>query len=264
MYFTSRDGVKINYVDQGEGRPLVFIHGLGGSISSYFYQLEYFKDKNRVVAYSLRGHGRSGLASDYSLGALARDLKDLIGQLDLNKPIIIAWSLGVHIVLKYLDLYGEEEIGGLVLIDMVLKFVNDQDYGFGFKKGQYFIKDAKEDLDLIEKDYRGYLEKFLNFSLNGKEGSGLLQEMARTNKEAFYCMYRELCQADFTGISIGLPSLLIFGGKSNFFKYESFYRLRENFSNLKISNVLNGSHFLVFEYGDLVNTKLEDFFKSLD
>ena len=133
MYFTSEDGVGIEYIDYGEGQPLVFIHGLGGSLGSYFYQLEYFKNANRVVAYSLRGHGNSEASGDYSLDILAKDLKDLIDYLKLEKPILLAWSFGVHIVLKYLELYGEESVKGLVLIDMVLRFVNDENYKFGFK-----------------------------------------------------------------------------------------------------------------------------------
>ena len=53
------NGVRINVLDEGEGHPLVFLHGLGGCWRDWEPQLDHLRDRYRVVVIEHRGHGRS-------------------------------------------------------------------------------------------------------------------------------------------------------------------------------------------------------------
>jgi alpha-beta hydrolase superfamily lysophospholipase len=63
----------IHYVDKGQGWPLVLIHGLGGRIYNFRYNIPVLSEHLRVVALDLKGFGYSErpAVSDYSLTAQA-------------------------------------------------------------------------------------------------------------------------------------------------------------------------------------------------
>jgi len=52
-------GYKINYLDKGKGRNLVYIHGYLASSWLYEDFVEYFSNKYRVIAIDHLGHGKS-------------------------------------------------------------------------------------------------------------------------------------------------------------------------------------------------------------
>ena len=58
------NGAKIYYEEYGKGEPLLIIHGCGADIKSMEYQIDYFKDKYRVIAADSRGQGKSELKTD--------------------------------------------------------------------------------------------------------------------------------------------------------------------------------------------------------
>src|SRR5688572_27675302 len=61
-YFTTSDGVKLHYVEQGKGTPVILIHGAGGSaVGNWFNNGIAAKlvDTNRVIGIDMRGHGLS-------------------------------------------------------------------------------------------------------------------------------------------------------------------------------------------------------------
>ncbi|MGW2836410.1 alpha/beta fold hydrolase [Streptomyces sp. NPDC001493] len=62
-YVTTEDGVRINVVEKGrpDGRPIVFVHGLGSSCQAWegVVAAPGLADRYRLIAFDLRGHGRS-------------------------------------------------------------------------------------------------------------------------------------------------------------------------------------------------------------
>src|SRR4051812_26320991 len=57
--FKKINGVNLYYEMYGSGKPLVFLHGNGGSIKSSRNKIEYFKKHFQVIAIDSRGHGKS-------------------------------------------------------------------------------------------------------------------------------------------------------------------------------------------------------------
>ena len=54
------NNTMINYVDEGEGKPLVFIHGLGATHNMFEPQIETFSKTHRIICPDTRGNGKSG------------------------------------------------------------------------------------------------------------------------------------------------------------------------------------------------------------
>lgn len=101
------DGVEIAYQVEGEGAPIVLVHGFASTHAANWINpgwVAQLCDMGRqVVMFDLRGHGQSGLLYDpeaYRLTQLAQDLKNLIAHLGLQRPDVMGYSLGAMIALR--------------------------------------------------------------------------------------------------------------------------------------------------------------------
>lgn len=90
------DGVPIAYDARGKGDvALVFIHGWCGDRSFWREQLDVFRDRYRVVALDLGGHGASGKErAEWTADALAGDVEAVVKALDVKRAILVGHSMG--------------------------------------------------------------------------------------------------------------------------------------------------------------------------
>jgi len=96
--------VEIAYLDEGEGDPIVLIHGFASSKSvNWVYPTwvsELTKAGRRVIALDNRGHGESSKlydAEDYHIGTMAGDVRALMDHLAIDRADIMGYSLGGRI-----------------------------------------------------------------------------------------------------------------------------------------------------------------------
>ena len=95
-------GETVSYVQAGSGPLLLLIHGLAGSVENWQEVIEPLARRHTVLAPSLPGHGRSGPgAGDYSLGALATGLRDLLVALGHERATLVGHSLGGGIAMQF-------------------------------------------------------------------------------------------------------------------------------------------------------------------
>jgi pimeloyl-ACP methyl ester carboxylesterase len=77
----------------GDGTPVVLVHGAGGNLEHWAAFAPLLAERHRVIAFDLRGHGRSGDAPWTWDGALD-DLAAVISALELDRPAVVGASLG--------------------------------------------------------------------------------------------------------------------------------------------------------------------------
>lgn len=81
----------------GDGEPVLLIHGLGSHRSDWRLQIAALRSRHRVVCYDIRGHGESGAPADkkrYHMPQLAAEAAALIRGLDLGPTHVVGLSLG--------------------------------------------------------------------------------------------------------------------------------------------------------------------------
>lgn len=116
--FTTADGVRLSYLEAGEGRPMLLLHGWSQAALMWHGQIEAFRQTHRVIALDMRGHGGSDKPEHgYRIARLVQDLAEFMTALDLEDVVLVAHSLGCSVALGYLDLFGPSRIGRLVLFD---------------------------------------------------------------------------------------------------------------------------------------------------
>src|ERR1700678_2257748 len=93
--------VEIAYLDEGEGDPILLVHGFASSKNvNWVYPTwvsELKKNGRRVIAFDNRGHGDSGKlydADDYEIGIMAGDISALMDHLKIERADVMGYSLG--------------------------------------------------------------------------------------------------------------------------------------------------------------------------
>lgn len=96
------NGATICYDDFGEGpTPIIFVHGFPFDKSSWQPQMDFFKHTHRVIAYDIRGFGKSTLGEEeLSMRLFADDLVKLMDDLQIKKAIVCGLSMGGYVLMN--------------------------------------------------------------------------------------------------------------------------------------------------------------------
>ena len=95
-------GRSVTYAQLGSGPVLLLIHGMGGTFENWQAVIEPLARHHTVVAPDLPGHGTSAPGGgDYSLGALAAGLRDLLIALGHERATLVGHSLGGGIAMQF-------------------------------------------------------------------------------------------------------------------------------------------------------------------
>ncbi|HEX8803664.1 MAG TPA: alpha/beta fold hydrolase [Acidimicrobiales bacterium] len=113
----SVNGVRINVLDEGEGHPVLFLHGLGGCWRDWEPQLDRLADRYRCVAIEHRGHGRSEATTGrYSTALFAADAVAVCRDLGIEHAHVVGLSMG-GLVAQHVALAAPDLVDALVLCD---------------------------------------------------------------------------------------------------------------------------------------------------
>jgi pimeloyl-ACP methyl ester carboxylesterase len=95
-------GRPVTYAEAGKGPALLLIHGMGGTFQNWQEVMEPLARTHTVIAADLPGHGASGPGGgDYSIGALAAGLRDLMLALGHDRMTLVGHSLGGGIAMQF-------------------------------------------------------------------------------------------------------------------------------------------------------------------
>jgi pimeloyl-ACP methyl ester carboxylesterase len=103
MKYLELHGDRVAYQDVGTGDgALLLIHGMAGSSATWRAVIPQLSRKYRVVAPDLLGHGKSDKPrGDYSLGAFAVWLRDLLDELGISRATVVGQSLGGGVAMQF-------------------------------------------------------------------------------------------------------------------------------------------------------------------
>lgn len=90
--------IRMNYSEKGSGRPLILIHGNGGSLKYFKKQIDCFSNEYRVIAVDTRGHGKSPRGeAPFTIEQFAEDLKSFMDEKNIAKANLLGFSDGGNI-----------------------------------------------------------------------------------------------------------------------------------------------------------------------
>jgi non-heme chloroperoxidase len=270
-YIEVEKGVKLHVLIKGSGKDIVLIHGLFGSGEMFEDQFEKLpKEGFRVIAISLRGFGKSSKPiSSYTYTEYARDIAFILNTLDIKNAILLGYSMGSPIVIKYLTVFDTKRIEKVILIGAPLPiwlYTKKHKIGFNssglvniftvlFTKridiieslGEALVFDPSRRKEIILKLAPFFLES--SFYAGGKS----LASLARTN------LYEDLKQ-------IHIPVLLLHGKQDILCPVNLAYTLYKLLPNANLVVFEKSGHGILFEESGKVNEeilKFADFSKKM-
>lgn len=109
-------GTRMSFVDEGEGDPVVLLHGITCSAASWNRLMPALAERHRVIVPDLPGHGWSTRArGDHSIAAFALHVRDLLMGLGVERATVVGHSLGGGVTMQTAYAYPEL-VGRMVLI----------------------------------------------------------------------------------------------------------------------------------------------------
>src|SRR5262245_22069401 len=101
------NGIDIHHEVQGEGPPIVFVHGLGATSNVWHAQRTTLSKYYRVIVYDRSGCGRSQKArTGYSIGGWADELAGLLDHLAIPAAVVVGHSLGSMVAQRFAGKYA--------------------------------------------------------------------------------------------------------------------------------------------------------------
>ncbi len=97
MPFLTLDDIKLHYHEDGEpgGAPVVFANSLGTNLHLWDPIMPLLPEGLRIIRYDMRGHGQTDVTEPpYSMGAMVRDVEQLMDQLAVKDALFVGLSVG--------------------------------------------------------------------------------------------------------------------------------------------------------------------------
>lgn len=99
---TNIRGVTVNYIQYGEGRDILLLHGWGQNIEMMKFIGDAFSDRFRITILDFPGFGESSEPSiPWSISDYVLLIEDLVKLLKIRNPIIMGHSFGGRVAIKY-------------------------------------------------------------------------------------------------------------------------------------------------------------------
>lgn len=97
MPYYDNEKTQLYYEDIGTGRPLLLLHGLTSNHQMFYREIDYMKDKFRILALDSRGHGRSDRPEEFTMDDHVSDVIALLDHLNLSSVNVLGISMGSYI-----------------------------------------------------------------------------------------------------------------------------------------------------------------------
>ncbi|HEX4227386.1 MAG TPA: alpha/beta hydrolase [Bryobacteraceae bacterium] len=111
------DAARQLFVEEagGKGETLIFVHGLGGTVNTWYPQTQILKRDRQLICYDLAGSGRSSLEERISIESHVEDLERIIEQSGAKTVHLAGHSMGT-IVCQHLAVKSPERVASMMLV----------------------------------------------------------------------------------------------------------------------------------------------------
>jgi non-heme chloroperoxidase len=264
--------IELYYEDQGQGQPVVLIHGYPLDGHSWELQArELVASGYRVITYDRRGFGDSSkVTAGYDYDTFAADLNVLLETLDLREVILVGFSMGTGELARYVKNHGHERVAKLAFLASLEPFLvqaDDNPEGVPQEVFDGIAEAARSDR------YAWFTEFYRNFyNLDENLGERISQEVVTASwntatKSAPVAAYAvvptwiEDFREDVVAVrQAGKPTLILHGSADRILPVEvTGRRLRDLLPDADYVEIEGAPHGLLWTHAQDVNEALVKF-----
>ena len=254
--------VRLAYSAQGDGDPLVILHGLFGSSTNWRAHARRLQDRHRVLLVDLRNHGDSPHVAGMRYPELASDVLELLDRLGETQVTLLGHSMGGKTAMQT-ALAAPATVRKLCVIDIApVAYQHDHDG----------LLSAMKRLDLSALERRQHADAALAAEVPDPALRGfLLQNLVRTadgfawriNLAAIEMGMHDLLDFPAASTTPGSgyagPCLFVYGGRSTYVRPEHHREIRRRFPSATLAEVADAGHWLHAEQPAALARVLDEF-----
>ncbi len=225
--YATINGIKMYYEVYGQGAPVVFLHGNGGSIAGHSKRIDYFSKKYKVIAIDSRAHGKTiDTISVLTYEMMAKDIHDLLDTLKIDSAMIWGQSDGAILALLLAIHYPEK-----------------------VRKAAGFAANLRPDTTAI-------IPEILDWAETIKK-----QVISRKDKQLFRLVTEQphIPVSDLSNIRV--PFMVMMGDR-DVIQFGHSIEIFKNIPRGFLFVMPGATHFGVYEHPDWFNMILDDFFQK--
>jgi esterase len=237
--------MELNHRIYGEGKPIVILHGLFGTLDNWQGIAKILAEHNMVIAVDLRNHGKSPHTSDtFDYPSLAEDVKEFMETHWIHQAIILGHSMGGKVAMQ-LAIDYPEMVENLIVVDIAPK-----DYSGGHES----VLNALEAVNVNTLETRTQADEiFEDYGLEYSTRQFLLKNLTRNEDGGFvWKMNLEVLIRDYANILMNVdgnstytgPTLFIKGEKSNYIDENEMESYRFRFPTAQLSVIAEAGHWV--------------------
>ncbi|MDP2303775.1 MAG: alpha/beta hydrolase [Ignavibacteria bacterium] len=264
-YIEVEPNVSLHITDAGEGRPIVLMHGWPLSDEMFEYQYNDLVNKNfRVIGITLRGFGKSDkLYRAYDYNIHSSDVKKVLEKLKIEDAVLVGFSMGGAIVIRFVANYDGAHVSKLVLAAAAAPIWTQR------KDFPYNLPQSAVD-DLIELNYKDRPKLLADFakifsaaetSLNEGIGNWLngicLSASSYATAQCLIALRDTDLRNDLKKIKI--PTVIMHGRKDKICSFDLAEQMKAGISNSHIVAFENSGHSMFLEETKKFNAELIKF-----
>ncbi|MDG1748952.1 MAG: alpha/beta fold hydrolase [Porticoccaceae bacterium] len=253
--------MKLNYQEQGNGYPVILIHGMFGSLSNLGNLARCLSNQFRVISVDLRNHGDSPHDSVFDMATMAEDILYLMDILSLPTAFIVGHSLGGKVGMQ-LALSHADRVNKLVVAD--ISPVTYQPRNDPALNGLIALSEA-----IIQN--RNQAEELLADFISDSQTRAFLLKNLKRNDDRFVLRlninavienYGTALVAAPSGDRFDNPCLFIKGETSAYIQEKHRPIIKDMFPNSQVNVISGAGHWLHSEKPKLFNNQVMEFFTT--
>ncbi|WP_265111750.1 alpha/beta fold hydrolase [Halosolutus halophilus] len=260
------NGAGLYYEEYGEGRPIVFLHGVWAGLRFFESQLTGLSNDYRTIAVDFRGHGRSEKThGGHTLSQYARDIRAFLERRELDDVVLAGWSMGALVSWEYVDQFGSDRVGALVNIDMEPAPFRWEDS----EHGTYDAERLKEITTSIQTDHVSFIERIAEPVLkeppSAEQRTLIFEELSRCPPPIKSTIITDTTICDYRDVlpEIDVPTLVCAGADEKWRSVPAVEYAADLVPNARFELFEESGHCLTIEEPDRFNRVLSDFVDSL-
>ena len=263
--FVEVNGARIYYQSEGDGEPMVLIHGYPLSSELFREQLDGLSDDYRVIALDLRGYGQSTTPDDdATVGTYAQDVLDVMTELGVERALIGGMSMGGPVVF---EMYrrAPERFRGMLLIDTIAAPASPPEAGTWMGTMELVRQDGVSAIPPL------FMDEFVTGQgrMDRPELTAALADIINdASQDAAIAGLKVLANrpdSQPTLATIDVPTLVLVGLQDTVYPFEIAQRMKDMIGdNAELAVLDDASHGAVLEAGGRANAAIRDWADDLD
>lgn len=253
------DSLALNSKVMGSGPALLILHGLFGSLDNWLSHAKILSEEFTVHLLDQRNHGRSPHADEWNYPLMAEDLLAYMDSEGITTASLLGHSMGGKTALTFADAYPER-LEKLIIADITPK---------PYKPHHDEIIEALLSVPLAEVSQRSEVDEILKQSIEEVSVRQFLLKGLGRNKEKGFAWkfnlevisqnYEEVLKEIPLEDPNYLPTLFIYGAKSNYLNEDDLETLPKLFPLAQFISVPEAGHWLHAENPSVFMKEVQDF-----